>query len=297
MICILLSTYNGEKYLEAQLDSLLKQENVELHIIVRDDGSSDNTQTILSSWQNKELLKWYSGENKGSAYSFLDLLYNAPDADYYAFCDQDDIWLPEKLKIATDNLTGHEDEPALYISETTLVDKNLNKINSKGRHFSHTFGETFLRNPATGCTMVFNKKLCDIVKGYIPDYLYMHDGWVYKICIMLKGYIFHDKQSYILYRQHESNVVGGQNSLLKKIKRRFRALISNKEGIRYLTMCELYKGFSYIIPKDNLILLEKCIRYKNSFISRLKFMTCSQFSTPNKETCFYFRLAVLLKKY
>ena len=82
-VCILLSTYNGEKYLEEQLESLIKQENVEIDILVRDDGSSDNTHNILNKWQERGLLKWYTGNNKGYAKSFMDLVQNSGDYDYY----------------------------------------------------------------------------------------------------------------------------------------------------------------------------------------------------------------------
>ena len=90
-ICILLSAYNGEKYIEEQLESLVGQQEVAADILVRDDGSSDKTHEILDKWQNKGLLKWYKGENLGFAKSFMDLVQRAGDYEYYAFCDQDDI--------------------------------------------------------------------------------------------------------------------------------------------------------------------------------------------------------------
>ena len=93
-ILILMSTYNGEKYLSEQLNSLLLQENVNIKILIRDDGSTDNTHKILNFYSsNYPNISWYTGENKGPALSFMDLLFNAPESDYYAFCDQDDVWL------------------------------------------------------------------------------------------------------------------------------------------------------------------------------------------------------------
>lgn len=119
MVCVLLSTYNGEKYLEEQLNSLIKQEDVELRILVRDDGSKDRTHEILDKWQKRGHINWYEGKNKGAAQSFMDLIYNAPEADYYAFCDQDDVWLPEKLKVAIDKIReSNEAMPCMYISST-----------------------------------------------------------------------------------------------------------------------------------------------------------------------------------
>lgn len=297
MICILLSTYNGAQYLEAQLESLIHQKDVHIKIVVRDDGSTDGTKNILDTWQNKGLLTWYGGPNKGPAFSFMDLLSNAPDADYYAFCDQDDIWLPEKLQVATSKLHAHTHERALYLSNTILVDDNLNMIGEDSNNYNNTFGETFLRNPATGCTMVFNKELRNEVLRYIPSYLYMHDGWVHKICIATNGYTFYDHQSYILYRQHNHNVVGGQKSFIKRWKRRYNVFIKKDAGIRYKTMYELYKGFATHIPSQNKILLEKCINYKKSITAKIKFMTCPLIKTPHKRTRLYFLAAVMINKY
>ena len=96
-IIVLMSTYNGEKYLQVQLDSILSQENVDLELLVRDDGSTDSTKTILERYQSEGKLTWYSGKNKKPAYSFFDLLGKCKDADYYAFADQDDFWHEDKL--------------------------------------------------------------------------------------------------------------------------------------------------------------------------------------------------------
>lgn len=297
MVCILMSTYNGEKYLEEQLESLVRQEGVEVRILVRDDGSKDATCVILNKWQEKGLLTWYTGENKGPAQSFMDLLYNAPEADYYAFCDQDDVWLPNKLRIAIDKLTSHEKELALYISTTKLVDQNLNFIGLDCNKYNYTFGESFLRNPATGCTMVFNRKLYEKVISYKPSYIYMHDGWVYKICLMLNGFLYHDSESYILYRQHLHNVVGGRKSFIKRWKRRYNIFMKKHVGIRFLTNHELYNGYSNIIPESNKKMIEECLYYKESLINKIKFIKNPLINTPHKITKIYFIIACMINKY
>ena len=97
-IVVLLSTYNGEKYLEEQLDSLASQNGVVIELLVRDDGSTDGTAAILDRWQDEGRLSWYTSANLGPGKSFMHLLQTAGGGGYYAFCDQDDVWLPDKVK-------------------------------------------------------------------------------------------------------------------------------------------------------------------------------------------------------
>src|ERR1035437_8737190 len=128
MVTILLSTYNGEKYLNQLFESLFKQIDVEMSVLVRDDSSSDSTKEILRKYEEEGKLSWYTGENLRSAGSFMDLLFHAPDSEYYAFCDQDDVWEADKLYSAIKMLKQTQDKPSLYFSQTKLVDKDLNSI-------------------------------------------------------------------------------------------------------------------------------------------------------------------------
>ena len=121
-VLILMSVYNGEKYLVEQIESLIHQERVDVSILVRDDGSSDGTIDILENYKTKGILDFYTGENLRPARSFMHLLFNAPDCDYYAFCDQDDVWLPEKLLVATDALKD-VNGPSMFYHAMDLVDE------------------------------------------------------------------------------------------------------------------------------------------------------------------------------
>ena len=125
-VCVLMSTYNGEKYLQEQLDSIINQVGVNVRILVRDDGSTDSTTDILNNYKREGYLDWYSGTNLKSARSFMDLVNRAPESEYYAFSDQDDYWLPTKLQVAVNVLKSADSrKSALYYSRTTLVDENL----------------------------------------------------------------------------------------------------------------------------------------------------------------------------
>jgi rhamnosyltransferase len=125
-VCVLLSTYNGEAYLREQIDSILAQIDVSVELIIRDDGSKDSTVKIINEYKNQyvNVLILDSYKNLGPANSFMELLYASGDADYYAFAEQDDIWLPEKLSkaigiIEHKNIDGSS-SPVLYASNQIL---------------------------------------------------------------------------------------------------------------------------------------------------------------------------------
>ena len=116
-VAVLLATYNGEKYLKEQIESVLNQKDVEIELLVRDDCSDDETRNILKSYQDKGLLKFYGEKRMNVPYTFFDLIDNAPEADYYAFCDQDDVWDNDKLITAINALSEFKnDEMNLYCS-------------------------------------------------------------------------------------------------------------------------------------------------------------------------------------
>lgn len=260
---VLLSTYNGEKYLSQQIDSLKGQTGVHISILVRDDGSSDKTKKMLNKWQNEGVLAWYDGENLKPAKSFLNLIRNAPEADYYAFCDQDDVWDKDKLYVAVNRLINSDkNKPSLYFSKAQLVDEKLNRIeNITYPKDKFTFGTALIRNNATGCTMVFNRKLLEQVNRYTPQYVLMHDHWIYLLCLALRGHVIYDPDSHIKYRQHGNNVCGVDNSITNRFK---NSGFTDKKRIRYKIAVQLYDNYLDLMPKENICLLEKFIKYHNS---------------------------------
>lgn len=210
-VCVLMSTYNGEKYLCSQIDSILSQKRVKVSLIVRDDGSLDNTTRILQTYKDKGLLNWYTGPNKGSAYSFWDLLMSVGDYEYYSFADQDDVWLEDKLFAAVSIIK--RDVPFLYFSKKTLVDAELNKLGREDEYIRGVSLEySLLKGFAAGCTMVFNKKLYNALIKYTPKVMTMHDSWILKVAGAI-GTVFYDETPHILYRQHGKNVVGNQTKI------------------------------------------------------------------------------------
>lgn len=268
-IAVLMSTYNGERFLREQIDSVLTQKNVDVHLFVRDDGSSDETLNILNEYSEKKMLEWYSDVNMGPAKSFLKLLYNIGNYDFFAFCDQDDVWLPTKLYEAIETI-NNENSPALYCSDTMLVDANLTPIRKANLTAKGNFFESLVSNPVTGCTMVINKKLRDLVVKYKPSVIDMHDWWIYRVCMAVDGYFYFDKTPHILYRQHDNNVVGGISSKKKKYKKRIQSLFDNNGGIRYHMAEMLYRGYAEYLKIENKEILEKFVCYRNSLAARFR---------------------------
>lgn len=297
-IQILMSTYNGESFLAEQIDSLLAQEDVTIDILVRDDGSTDQTKSILEDYQKRGLLIWYDGENLKPAKSFMNLLSKAEGADYYAFCDQDDFWETNKLKKAIDFLSlTCETKPALYLSNTNLVDSDLSPIFSPRIKTLLTFGESLIRNSATGCTVVFNNQLLNSLKKFTPSFLLMHDSWVYQVCLALGGCVYFDEESFIKYRQHGNNVVGGNESFISKLKKRCKIYLGNNGGERFLNAEQLYIGYSDQMIESNRVLLLDLLNYKKSFRNKIKIISSLKYKTANKESNIGFVFSLLLNKY
>jgi glycosyltransferase involved in cell wall biosynthesis len=211
-VAVLMSTYNGARHLEAQLDSLRAQENVEVRVHVRDDGSTDDTLALLkryaAGWPN--LNPPMQGPNLGPAASFLELLRTAPDdADYYAFCDQDDVWLPRKLARAVGRLSASGRQPALYCSNVTCVDDKLAVLGTPRENGDARLQHLLFENIAYGCTTVMNRAAREAIAARPPERgVIMHDWWCALVVAAL-GEIQYDPEPHILYRQHGGNAIGG----------------------------------------------------------------------------------------
>lgn len=224
-LTVLMSTYNGEKYLRKQLDSILAQqlpEGVRLGIKVRDDGSTDSTVDILNEYVRiyGDTISYYSGENIRSARSFWDLLKNSPQSDFYAFSDQDDFWYPDKLKRAIEALQSEFDQdiPLLYSSNVTVGDAELYPIAAMNTERMHTdLAHVLIYCVSHGCTQVFNNFARDEFIKYDMDnnLAVMHDRMADLIAILF-GKLIYDETPSMLYRQHGNNVCGEQS--VSKIK-------------------------------------------------------------------------------
>lgn len=293
-VVVLLSSYNGAKYIEEQINSLLSQEGVSLMIIVRDDGSSDGTQNILDAYQEQGLLKWYQGNNIGWARSFMHLLQNAPSADYYAFCDQDDIWLPNKLKVAISKLKGIDNSIKMYCSNLTNYRSGVECGLVRKEILLFSKYNSLIYNISNGCTSVFSKGLVDIIKQNPPKVLYAHDYWIYQSAIFL-GEVYYDNDSYILYRQHEANEVGGTKSFWQNCKIRWNRLKSIKEQHeREMMAKELINCYSNYLRKDDVTIIKKVADYRQSFFKRISLLLDNKYSFSNRVSNFFLKIRIII---
>lgn len=256
-VAVLMSTYNGEKYLREQVDSILNQKDVDVHLYIRDDGSTDTTLDIVREYiaANPERVSLTVGENLGVGRSFMDLVYNVPDTyDYYAFSDQDDVWLDDKLIAGTLFLKAHHKD--LYASNQMCVDEKLNPLGLKHQKppDTHPYG-IIQGNSMSGCTMIFSSHLFQILRdeAHSPDEniirLRYHDVWTAMTASVL-GTLAYDFDYHILYRQHGSNVVGSvvYDSVCKKAKRGFKQklkkfLDKSKRNLRSKTAHSIVMAF------------------------------------------------------
>lgn len=297
MINVLLSTYNGEKYLKELIDSILSQKDAEVDILVRDDSSTDSeTHNILDTYQREKKLTWYKGKNIKPAQSFMQLLRDSHETDFYAFADQDDIWLPDKLSSAINAISQYNDRPALYFSRTQLTDANLKAIKGPLIKPLLTFGESLVYKFIPGCTMVFNKKLRDIVNLYIPQYIPMHDIWIYSIALAVNAKIVFDEKPHILYRQHGDNTIGQGQGCLHEWKRRINRLRSGSCE-RYNMAVELKKGYWQLMGKNEREILAAFIDAKHSLKKRIQLANDKRFKCSDMSTYRLFKLSVLLNAY
>ena len=268
-VSVLMSTYNGSKYVREQIESILNQKGVEVQLLIRDDGSNDDTLSICGEFEKQHKnVSVYQGENIGVGKSFLELLRMAPVAEYYSFADQDDFWLEDKLlravkmieetkgkdlsqdigegnPITYDDLLQKDiclDEkmvPVLYGSNLIRSNERLQVM---GKRFEGIpkcdLFSSITRNVIYGCTMVMNRCLRDlcIVAGNPTEKVLSrknHDGWVLYLAY-INGVFLYDNESYIRYREHTNQVVGikelkGTEVLINRIQRLTQA---KNKGVR-----------------------------------------------------------------
>ncbi len=298
---VLLSTYNGEKYLEEQIKSILKQENVEISILIRDDGSKDRTIEILKELsENYNNIAYYEGENLGPARSFMELVDKSNKTDYYAFADQDDIWMPKKLISAIEKIENNSKDletPTLYLSSLEIVDENLNFIENKLVSGNFTFEGAMIKNFATGCTMVFNEKLCDIIRMYKPKYIIMHDSWITRVCYAIGGNVIIDEKTYIKYRQHGDNVLGYKDEGIQKLKKQFKIAFKNNVSMRVNIAKELKNGYENLLTKNAKEVIDNLLSYQKNKKAKKYLLKNKEFRSNNKKIDLKMKLAILLNKF
>lgn len=263
-LAILLATYNSGFRLKILLNSLFNQSNQNWVLYIHDDLSTDETLDIITRYSHNYPNKIYLMDDdikkrRGAKNSFFWLLQNI-NADYYMFCDHDDLWLPNKITISLDRIQELEKK---YIHKPICVFTDLAIVDDKYNIIYHSMWKKAKLNPnilkkdeylkvfncVTGCTMLFNKKAKEISLPY-PNDVPMHDWWIaYKIN-QKNGILSCINKSTILYCQHNNNVIGAKqidlSYLIKKITSLGMTYKLNKEKIEFLKQNENYSTYTYI---------------------------------------------------
>lgn len=274
-VLIMMSTYNGERYINEQMDSLIAQVQVETQIYIRDDGSTDGTMEKLRPYVEAypDRIHIRSEQNLGVIHSFFELMQLSPSTfDYYAFCDQDDVWEQDKLIRAVTLLqTMNSTIPLLYCSSTQMVDQHLTPIGvwPKVPQKPLALHNALVENSCVGCTMVMNDITFNQIRGSLPSELnevIMHDWWIY-LYVCTFGEVIFDEHATIMYRQHRGNVLGGsRDGLIQKWRKRLDRFMNgnnhyilSRQARQFLTTYEAHltrtqieeiKGLLHILQKN-----------------------------------------------
>lgn len=228
-VAILMATYNGARFLDAQLGSIAAQDFPLIDIVASDDGSNDNTGALLTrlgaDWR-KGAFRWRQGPQKGFAENFRALLTDpSVSADYLAFSDQDDLWEPDKLSTAIAALRRCGDRPALFCSRTRLIDEGGREVGQSANFVKPpSFGNALVQSIAGGNTMVFNRGahrlLAEAARrtGFVS-----HDWFAYQLVAGAGGEVIFERRPLVRYRQHQSNLVGSNRGLRPALARLFAA--------------------------------------------------------------------------
>lgn len=237
---IVMAAYNSEKFIGEQLDSILSGTYQDIHIYVRDDGSTDNTVSIVKEYEQKYPCKVQLVENKqngGLVKNFLTGVMEAKE-NYIMFSDHDDVWLPDKVKVTLEAMQEAEasegEQPIVVFTDNTIVDGDLKPLGASFYERSHfdfnQMGLSYMlmENKLIGCTMMINRSLAEKIK-VLPDHARVHDWWIALIAAAFGKIVFVNEQT-MLYRQHGSNVIGNR-SFSKYVTDAAKSLKKQKEKI------------------------------------------------------------------
>ena len=252
LVSIAMTTYNGEKYLIQQLDSILTQTYKNLEVIICDDKSLDNTAKIIKEYQKSDCrIKFFPNETNLGFKKNFEKAISFCSGEYIALSDQDDIWEKNKIELLLENIKDFD----LIHSACSLIDENSIQISPlwlKEDDLKYTFSKIIFGNSVTGCTTLFKKEL---LKDFfpIPRGEYYHDWWLALLAIKGNGIVFFNKPL-VKYRQHSSQDTGANiDTLRKKLNRYYESFFNKKDSLRYKISKRQHERLeSFLDEKSNL---------------------------------------------
>ena len=302
-VTVLMATYNGEKYIKEQIESILRQVDVTVNLLIRDDGSNDNTINIIKEFADTySNIKLLSGHNIGVAMNFIELLRQSEECEFYAFADQDDIWDENKLLAAVTLLNKDKYHGAkLYCCKVRDVDASgieYGIVDNKIK-IADTLGKALIFSNAQGSTMVFNNQLKQLILKATPNFKnlnILHDAWIHKVCLAVGGKVIIDLEPHMGYRVHGENVMArtpANNSIFRKLHRLFQVEKEYQCSNIAKAIIDLYLDD---IPESNMKILSMVANYRHDLFSRLNLLFSSQVKTDNVKFNINFMYRVLIGK-
>ena len=295
-------TYNGAKYIKEQLDSFEAQSHQNWRLVVSDDGSEDDTLEILQAYQRRwgqDKIVIRVGPKRGYATNFLTLASDPSiQADFYAFSDQDDVWLPQKLAAAVNYLSAQDGRlPQAYGGRTIYTDLFLNET-GRSQVFSYprSFRNALVQSIVGGNTIVFNQQSKTLFERSGVLDIVSHDWWTYMLVEGVGGHVYFDPEPYILYRQHPNALVGANISFKAKLTR-FRMLLQGKFKAWNTINANALLKIRDMLDPHNVDIVEEFLRMRDAnLVARIRMLNVCGLFRQGWQGNLSLLLAVTLKK-
>ena len=296
---ILLSTYNGEKYLEEQLDSILNQKgDFSLKMLVRDDGSKDRTLEILEKYSKKIEMQIIRGKNIGVNKSLKELFMNCDtDCDYFSISDQDDVWLETKIQAAIESLSKNRNKLKMFATRSLVTDINMNiigKTQDPGNRLSYY--NAMVQNVCPGHTQVFNKDVVLKLRKNYSENIFVIDWWIY-LLVSSMGEITFDRRCFVKHRQHGKNSAGYELNFWKKLKKRIYFLNKYKKSPVSEQLKSFFEIYKNEMKKEYTIETGNFFNNQQNIFYRIKYILFAKVFRYGKLENLVFKLLYILGKY
>ena len=285
-VAILMATYNGANYIARQLDSLMEQTYPYWRLVVHDDGSTDDTLAIVNGYSARDpriILLDDRVSKQGASKNYLHLL-NEVDSDLYLFCDQDDIWLANKIECMVNKIAGSQQPTLVYgnayfYREGRVIDQKTTTIHP------HTLRDSlFFNSGIQGCSMIINAQLLALLKPF-PDVVAMHDHLLTMGAVAF-GRIVYVDEVLMWYRQHALNVTGNQKlGYLTKIRAFFKSGKPVIDSAHFVANQAFYSRYFPLLTGENRELFQAYFRYAHSrsVVKRITILIKNRFTLGDKK--------------
>lgn len=294
-----MSTYNGSKYLKAQLTSIFNQKGVEIKCFIRDDGSTDDTLSLL--YNVKEIVGDHliieEGKNVGWERSFLLALKAAPKADYYAFSDQDDIWYEDKIYSGIKCMESLDKGtlPIMYHCNKLSVDENLRPLLHQVRRTARPLNRqnALIQEYAQGCSIILNEEARRLVTKHIPKGKLPHDYWCGLLCFLF-GRVVYDNRPHFYHISHGRNA-SGEGHMINSWMNRLKGF-RRKEHLYLTPYNDLLEGYSDNLSNEDIHFINKVQNYKWSIKDKISLLLSRTFIRDSFVGTLSLKLAILFNK-